>query len=212
MAQRFPYWRDRVWCHRAQVPPLGRRLGSIGGVPIYGRARALWFLAVYALFVAACLYVGGPFPAIAALLVTTVVLAVGLHEAAHALAAIKSGQRVSYVVISLGAAAVAWGTEGEYSSPREVAWIAAAGPLTNLALLAVSAVIFPFTHPGNLQVFVGLTRFVNFFGVLNFVPLHVRDPRGGGRRAGSDGALILKAVRAGRRGPQQIELLSPVLA
>jgi Zn-dependent protease len=148
-----PYWRQRDWRHDGDDTALrGRRTGSLFGIPIYVRLGAVFYTAVLLGLMANGIYDGGVYLALGAGMVAAMALGVGLHELGHAAAARRLGQTVEGAMVGLWGAAVVWGAAGESASPRDVAVVAAAGPVVN-AGLAADGLITALSTRGDVRVF-----------------------------------------------------------
>ncbi len=141
----------------------GLRIATLAGVPVYiGRTwvlLALVILGVIGLQLQPDL--GGLAYAVAAGYALLLLVAVLVHEAAHALAARACGMPVHRVVADL------WGghttMDATTSTPGRSALVAVVGPLANLALAAVGYGVASLLEPGIAH---GLA---SIFGVLNLL-------------------------------------------
>lgn len=187
------------WTDQPAAP--GRRLGSIGSVPVYVKRGVLGLMAVLGVLVleavlgvvvlgnglATALICGGVLGAIAG---------VFLHEAAHGVAAKLRGQTVCYAVVS-SKAAVVIGKRGETYTAKDLAVIVLAGPLTNAAIATAAAAVGAVIG-GNIGLGFAVASGVNVILGLNLVPVYARGTLGG--RTPTDGAWFCKALRSARSG------------
>src|SRR6478735_7405033 len=124
----------------------GVRIGVIAGTPVYlGRSWPLIVLLVLLIVVPTQGSAGGSLGqsvVIAVAFALMLLVSVLVHEAAHALVALWRGHRVDRIVADV------WGGHTVYdatsSTPVTTALVAVAGPLSNLALAAVSWLVRPY--------------------------------------------------------------------
>ncbi|MDQ1394270.1 MAG: hypothetical protein QOF30_3247 [Acidimicrobiaceae bacterium] len=207
----LPYWQAGDWRHPVSDPfTPGRHVATIAGVPTY----ATWGALIYPVMIVAAMAAGvvarGPYAALAAGFGASIVLGVVPHEMAHGFVARRAAQTVGSARIWLGGAAVVWGAAGEVITPRDLALVAAAGPLTNLGLAGGSLLAAEVTQGGVRGFFVPLSLFNAVFFVSNALPVRARR-KPGQRRIGTDGAIVARALHAARRGPSQVDMLSPAV-
>ena len=87
------------------------------------------------------------------------------------------------------------GFDDARATARDVLWIALAGPLASLlGFVATAMVLSAVPMQGVVHDLVWAAVVVNVFGVLNLIPIELRD--GGGSVSRSDGRLALDALRA----------------
>jgi hypothetical protein len=183
-------------------------LGTKWDVPIYATRGALIHPLLMVIVIVGGLAAGGEYPALAAGFDVTIVLGVVTHEVAHAIMARRSGQTVGSARVGFWRASVVWGTPGEAITPRDLARIAAAGPLTNLVIAGLTFIAAVATH-GNVRAFFAVQSLLNCVTfATNAAPIRARK-KPGQRRIGTDGAIVVRAARAARLGPKHIDMLAP---
>lgn len=159
----------------AAQPSPGLRIATVHGVPVYiGRSWAL-LAGVIIMLVGPQLQpeLGGRAYLIAALYAVLLLVAVLVHEAAHAVGARSFGLPVHRVVADL------WGghttLDATRSTPARSAVVAAVGPLSNLALSGVgyglAAVLPPGIPHGLAEIFGLLNLLLALFNLLPGLPL-----------------------------------------
>ena len=114
-----------------------------------------------------------------ALLAIGLFVGILLHELAHSVIAISSGARVHSITLMIlgGISRIV----GDIRSPAREAWMAAAGPLTSLAIGLVSFLLYLVLKPfaGGLAVSAFVFAWINvILAVFNFLPAFPMD---GGR-------------------------------
>lgn len=192
------------WETRSEWPDppeaQGRRLGTIGSVPVYfrkGSAKVMAALGVVIVEGLAGIALGSALVADVALVGALGVLAgLVLHETGHGIAAKLRKQTICYAVLSSKAAVVVGG-RGETYSAKDLAVIVTAGPLANAVFAAASGGAATLIA-GPLRYGLVVTCLANLVFVLNLVP---RVGTGAlGARTPSDGLRLQKALRAARTG------------
>ena len=164
---------------QAPPPPPRRRpgavrLGSLAGVPVY--VSTSWFLVagLIALLVAPRIEqvspgLGAGKYVVGLAFAVLLYLAIGLHEASHAVVAKRLGYGVNSITLHFCGGATEM--DGSARRPSHEFWIAVVGPLTSIAVGLVSLGLWFVTPPGVLQVGVeGLAGANLLIGVMNLVP------------------------------------------
>ena len=151
----------------------GLRIGVIAGTPVYlGRSWPLIVLLVLLIVVPAQSGAGGSLGqslVVAVAFALMLLVSVLVHEAAHALVALWRGHRVDRIVADV------WGGHTVYDAtsgtPVSTALVAVAGPLSNLALAAVSWLVQPYVSGAVVQAVLEAVTYTNLFvGLYNLLP------------------------------------------
>ncbi len=154
-------------------PGPGLRIGVIAGTPVYlGRSWPLIILLVLLVVVPTQGGAGGSLGqsvVVAVAFAVMLLVSVLVHEAAHALVALSRGHRVDRIVADV------WGGHTVYDAtsgtPVSTALIAVAGPLSNLALAAVSWLVQPYASGAVVRGVLDAVTFTNLFvGLYNLLP------------------------------------------
>ena len=151
----------------------GLRIGVIAGTPVYlGRSWPLIVLLVLLIVVPAQSGAGGSLwqsLVIGVAFALMLLVSVLVHEAAHALVALWRGHRVDRIVADV------WGGHTVYDAtagtPVSTALVAVAGPLSNLALAAVSWLVQPYVSGAVVHGLLEAVTYTNLFvGLYNLLP------------------------------------------
>lgn len=154
-------------------PGPGLRIGVIAGTPVYlGRSWPLIVVLVLLIVVPAQGGAGGSLGqsvVIAVAFAVMLLVSVLVHEAAHALVALWRGHRVDRIVADV------WGGHTVYDAtsgtPVTTALVAVAGPLSNLALAAVSWLVRPYASGAVVGGVLEAVTYTNLFvGLYNLLP------------------------------------------
>jgi Zn-dependent protease len=151
----------------------GWRIGAIAGTPVYlGRS---WPLVVVLIMLVVVQAQGGGGASlgqsvvVAAAFAVMLLVSVLVHEAAHALVALRRGHRVDRIVADV------WGGHTVYDAttgtPVSTALIAVAGPLSNLALALLAWLVQPHATGAVVAGVLDAVTYTNLFvGLYNLLP------------------------------------------